>query len=110
MRRFTPSVPARRIIDNGTSPDIGDYDNRTALHLASSEGNTKVVERLIIARADVNVRDRWGNTPLMDAVTHKHEAAARMLLEAGGRMNIEDSSSMMCEAASAGDLTKLQLL
>ena len=47
--------------------DEGDYDRRTALHLAAGEGRTEMVELLCQAGADVNVQDRWGNRPLDDA-------------------------------------------
>jgi len=32
----------KRLIDNGVDPNKGDYDRRTALHLAAAEGNDKV--------------------------------------------------------------------
>ena len=100
----------KRLVDNGITPDGGDYDGRTALHLAASEGNNKIVEWLVGAKANVNVKDRWGNTPLMDAVTHGHEVAARVLFESGGRMDVANASGMMCSAASTGDLTLLRML
>jgi len=55
--------------------DGGDYDRRTALHLAAGEGRLEVVEILCDAGADVNVKDRWGNTPLDDAMTAKANSA-----------------------------------
>ena len=53
---------------SGFDMDLGDYDNRTALHLACSEGHIACVRFLIeICNVDINVRDRWGNTPLEEA-------------------------------------------
>ena len=46
----------------------GDYDKRTSLHLASSEGHYDIVDYLCKHGADVNVEDRWGGRPLDDAV------------------------------------------
>ncbi|XP_043234717.1 glutaminase liver isoform, mitochondrial-like isoform X3 [Amphibalanus amphitrite] len=46
----------------------GDYDGRTALHLASAEGHLKVV-KFLVEKCNVLVdpKDRWGNVPLDDA-------------------------------------------
>lgn len=51
-----------KVLRQGASPDSADYDRRTALHLASSEGHIKVVEILLIYKAFVNPKDRWGRT------------------------------------------------
>ncbi|EEC45840.1 predicted protein, partial [Phaeodactylum tricornutum CCAP 1055/1] len=45
----------------------GDYDKRTALHLASGEGHASIVLALCEAGADPNVEDRWKRRPLDDA-------------------------------------------
>jgi ankyrin repeat protein len=49
----------------------GDYDNRTALHLAAGEGHLEIVKMLCEAGANVNVEDRWKNRPLDDAENAK---------------------------------------
>jgi ankyrin repeat protein len=41
-----------------------DYDKRTPLHLAASEGSYKVSEWLLENKADVNALDRFKRTPL----------------------------------------------
>ena len=46
---------------------VGDYDQRTALHVAVCQGQSAVVKRLLAAGASVAVRDIWDNTPLDDA-------------------------------------------
>lgn len=52
----------------------GDYDARTALHLACSEGHFSIVQYFIENGyfKDILVKDRWGNTPLDDAIREKH--------------------------------------
>jgi glutaminase len=47
-----------------------DYDNRTALHLAASDGQVDVVKYLLKFKTDSTVKDRWGNTPYHEA--HKN--------------------------------------
>ncbi|CAN1237041.1 Potassium channel KOR2 [Linum grandiflorum] len=47
---------------NGVPPNLSDYDKRTALHLASSEGRVGIVRLLLEKGANVNSLDRWGRT------------------------------------------------
>ncbi|KAF9588586.1 hypothetical protein IFM89_013438 [Coptis chinensis] len=49
-------------IEKGVSPNLADNDKRTALHLASCEGYTEVVNVLLEKGADVNSIDCWGHT------------------------------------------------
>ena len=100
----------KALIDHGISPNAADYDGRTALHLAASEGIVNVIEFLLANKADINVLDRWNNTPLDDAVKHLHDLAARLLFEAGGTLNLHYASGALCEAASCGDLMLLRML
>ena len=58
----------------------GDYDRRTALHLAAGEGRLEIIELLCAAGADVNVTDRWGHRPLDDARDAKMNSKEIMTL------------------------------
>lgn len=49
-------------LEKGVEPNLADYDKRTALHLASSEGRAEIVILLLERGADVNSLDRWGRT------------------------------------------------
>lgn len=65
----------RQILDGGLSVNARDYDGRTALHLAASEGNLGVVKLLLERNAKVNIVDRWQDTvssaePYMSNVLH----------------------------------------
>ncbi|KAL8062682.1 hypothetical protein ABFX02_02G163700 [Erythranthe guttata] len=68
----------------GVSPNLADYDKRTALHLASCEGCMEIVVLLLEKGADVNSMDRWGRTPLSDARSFRHHDVCKVLEAHGG--------------------------
>eukprot|EP00959_Pyramimonas_sp_CCMP1952_P444374 9303895-Pyramimonas_sp.AAC.1 len=73
------------ICTHGGNPNAMDYDNRTCLHLAASEGQVRVVDYLMgLPGIDVNVLDRMGGTPLDDAYRHGRTVVITMLQNAGG--------------------------
>lgn len=82
----------------------GDYDQRTPLHVASSEGLLEVVEWLLNHGATVHARDRNGETPLMSAVNAGHEDVINMLVKCGA--HLAEAPSALCDqilvAASQG--------
>ena len=65
-------------------------DKRTSLHLAASTGATKVLEFLIKKGAKINSEDRWGGTPLCDAVREGHTDCAAKLRDAGGLLGYDE--------------------
>ena len=45
-------------VRNHVNLNAADYDQRTCLHLAASEGNGPIVEFLVQSGADINAKDR----------------------------------------------------
>ena len=99
-----------RMVSSQFSIDTGDYDGRTALHLASAEGQVEVVDFLIAQGANVDVVDRWGVGPLQDAIENKHDHIIECLVKAGARVNPAAVISQLCQAASDGALRYVQRL
>ena len=56
------------LVNQGRDPNVADYDGRTALMLAASEGRADCVRWLLAASADPALKDRHGHTALDDAL------------------------------------------
>jgi len=64
----------------GVDMNLGDYDGRTALHLAAAEGHVRSVKFLLdVCKVRYDVKDRWGQTPLSEAILFKHTKVASIL-------------------------------
>ncbi|KAJ8622902.1 hypothetical protein MRB53_031431 [Persea americana] len=85
-------VGLNQMLRERTSPNVQDYDKRTALHLAASEGHASIVELLIHYKANVNLQDRWQRTPLTDARLYGHRDICRILEVNGGKDSHDDYS------------------
>lgn len=67
---------------SGVSVNACDYDKRTALHLAASDGRAEVTQFLLSHCADPNAVDRFGNTPLDDAKRNGCKKTIKVIEEA----------------------------
>jgi glutaminase len=57
----------QRLYASGVNLAAADYDGRTGIHLAASEGHLEAVKFLIAKGVPASPKDRWGGTPLIDA-------------------------------------------
>lgn len=76
-------------------PDRADYDYRTALHLAAAHGHYQVCKLLLDHGANVNVRDRFGYTPLQEAMNNDHIGVAQLLKQSGGLLILNDEAGVI---------------
>jgi ankyrin repeat protein len=69
------------------------YDDKSALMYAAESGDLEMVNDLLAAKADVDVRGANEKTALMYAAVEGHEKVAEALLRAGATPNLEDIHS-----------------
>jgi len=109
----------QRVLESeGVTVDDVNSDGRSALHCAASEGQMAAVKMLLAAGAKLDIEDRWGGTPLVDALRHRHLQVANLLLAEGARVHDTGSSHykrssavlQACEAAARGNVDHLQVL
>ena len=103
----------RSLLEYGADVNAADYDQRTCLHLAASEGNLPIVRYLITeGKASINVADRWGGTPLADAIRHAHAEVSKCLIEHGAKLEWDEvrASGELCELARSGDGYRVRML
>ncbi|KAB5560868.1 hypothetical protein DKX38_005825 [Salix brachista] len=79
----------KRILSSGIDPNSKDYDHRTPLHVAASEGLYLMARLLIEAGASVFSKDRWGNTPLVEGRTCGNKNLIKLLEEAKSSQILE---------------------
>jgi len=84
----------------GADVFVGDYDSRTAIHVAASLGQQAVLKVLIqIANESnnplekINIKDVFCNPPLADALRSRHMDCVAMLVKAGAFLDDLDSET-----------------
>jgi hypothetical protein len=104
---------AKHALETGSvQVDAGDYDARTALHLACSNGHLSVAKFLVDKfEANHNVRDRYNGAPLTDAIRHHHPDVVNYLKQScDARIKPSDFREKFMHAAAQDDLKTLELL
>ncbi|XP_071402723.1 60 kDa lysophospholipase isoform X1 [Centroberyx affinis] len=100
------------IREMGSNLCLGDYDGRTPLHIAACEGHFKVVQYLLSHGATVYAKDRYGDTPLCNAVRFRHKDVVKLLRKTGAhfsRDELEEAGTELCSLAASGDLEGLEI-
>ncbi|KAM6961253.1 60 kDa lysophospholipase [Aplochiton taeniatus] len=100
------------IREMGSNLSLGDYDGRTPLHIATCEGHLKVVQYLLSHGSTVYAKDRYGDTPLRNAVRFRHRDVVTLLRKTGAhfsRDELEDAGTELCSMVAHGDLEGLEI-
>jgi len=111
---FTGDIKeVKRMVEKDKVPAQSvDYDRRSALHLAAAEGHSEVSEYLIQQGANVNSIDRFGRTPLEDAIDSKNIECVRAIRKHGGGLGASKASmaNVFCSAAATADTDAMERL
>ncbi|XP_042518767.1 potassium channel SKOR-like isoform X2 [Macadamia integrifolia] len=91
------------LIHAGADPSKTDYDGRSPLHLAASRGYEDITFFLI-------QKDKFGNTPLLEALKNGHDRVAALLVKEGASLNLDDAGGFLCKAVIRGDSDFLKRL
>nr|XP_046269115.1 60 kDa lysophospholipase isoform X2 [Scatophagus argus] len=96
----------------GSNFSLCDYDGRTPLHIAACEGHLNVVKYLLSYGATVYAKDRYGDTPLCNAVRFRHKDVVQLLRKTGAhfsRDKLDEAGTELCSLAASGDLEGLEI-
>jgi adenylate kinase len=102
---------AKKLVEE--SPELvnfRDYDRRTGLHVAASEGQLDICRLLVERGARINRSDRWGNSALDDAYRHRHPTVFQFLREHGAEFGSPSQANNFIAAASEGDIEEIKTL
>lgn len=90
--------------------NMQDYDHRTPLHVAASEGHREIVRELLRAGADPTLIDRWGMTPLAGALQMRKHKTAEELQSWQVRLHSADVELLVHNVDSPNDTVSTPLL
>lgn len=99
----------RVLLDGGAdaAEPLPTWDRRSPLHEAASAVDPRLLALLLDRGGDVNRVDRVGRTPLYQAVAHRREAAARVLLEHGADPNLAPEGEALLDFARTEEMRAL---
>uniref|UniRef100_A0A7N6B385 glutaminase n=1 Tax=Anabas testudineus TaxID=64144 RepID=A0A7N6B385_ANATE len=100
---YTGDVSAlRRFALSSMDMEQRDYDSRTALHVAAAEGHAEVV-RFLLEACKVNPvpKDRWGNTPMDEAVHFGHHDVVTILRDYHNQYSPQDTQDSATDKQNA---------
>lgn len=87
-----------------------DYDRRTPLHVAASEGHLEICKYLVENGARINRSDRWGGSPLDDASRHRQKDVIQYLRSLGATTGSANLATNFIKAAADGDIDEIEML
>lgn len=95
-------------------PGRSDADGMTPLMTAAMHGNTSAIKMLLQMKANLEQKNKFGDTALALAVSNDQETAARMLIAAGAKVDVavlsENKDTLLITAAKSSEKTTRLIL
>ncbi|EGR46180.1 uncharacterized protein TRIREDRAFT_66758, partial [Trichoderma reesei QM6a] len=73
----------------------------TALHQGAARSDARLVQSLLLRKAELNPTDQHGRTPLYEAASRGAVDCLKLLVDAGADINVPDSSGVTAMFAAA---------
>jgi ankyrin repeat protein len=86
----------RQYLGAGIPPNLTNHDGNTLLMLASYSGHPETVTLLLENKADVNVLNGRGQSPIAGAVFKGYDEIVKLLVEAGGDVRLGQPNAIDC--------------
>ncbi|MCC6380563.1 MAG: ankyrin repeat domain-containing protein [Burkholderiales bacterium] len=93
----------KSILARGVDPDSVDANGDPVIVAAARAGSAGAVDALLAAKAEVDKRNRWGDTALMVAVLNGHGAIAKALRQKGAAVNAKGWTPLIYAATGGHD-------
>lgn len=98
-------IVAELLMDGGANKDalMPLPGSPSALHYAVVRSNARLAQALIMRKADLNLRDQEGRTPLYEAASRNVANCLKLLINAGADINIPDHFGITPLVAAAAE-------
>lgn len=87
-----------QMINDLTDVNFQDNDGNSYLHVAVQSNSINIVERLLEKGAIIDIKDKYGKTPLMVAISsyNGNEELIKLLIKKGADKNEKANSGISC--------------
>jgi len=82
------------LLKNGANPAIGDEQDYTVLHAAVSMGDIKAIDLLLQYKADINMKDSYGESPIFEAIYTDDAYTFQHLVDKGADLKIKNKDGL----------------